>query len=68
MNITLKERETNQIIFKGKDVTKTDRTSVVAKGTRFKFIRSNSESFLGRTSTNGQSSNKSLPDVPDSKR
>ena len=57
MNITLKERETNQIIFKGKDVMKTDRTSVVAKGTRFKFIRSNSESFLGRTSSNDQSSN-----------
>ena len=35
---------------------KADRTSVVAKGTRFKFIRSNSESYLGGN-TNGQSSN-----------
>ena len=48
VNITLKERETNQIVLKGKDVTKTDRTSVVTKGTRFKFIRSNSEFYLGR--------------------
>ena len=30
------------------DVSKTDRSSVVTKGTRFKFIRSNSESFLER--------------------
>ena len=52
----MKERETNQIIFKGKDVIKADRTSVVAKGTRFKFIRSNSESYLGGN-TNGHSSN-----------
>ena len=52
VNITLKERETNQIVFKGKDVTKTDRTSVVTKGTRFKFIRSNSESYLGRSNVN----------------
>ena len=49
VNVTLKERETNQIVFKGKEVTKTDRTSVVAKGTRFKFIRSNSESYLARS-------------------
>ena len=55
VNITLKERETNQIIFKGKDVTNTDRTSVVTKGTRFKFIRSNSEFFLARGSSNGNS-------------
>jgi hypothetical protein len=54
VNVTLKERETNQIVFKGKEVTKTERTSVVAKGTRFKFIRSNSESYLGRSNGNNQ--------------
>ena len=54
--MTLKERETNQIVFMGRDVIKTDRTSVVTKGTRFKFIRSNTASYSGirRSSSNNR--------------
>ena len=57
----MKERETNQIVFMGKDVIKTDRTSVVTKGTRFKFFRSNTNGRhpgTGVSEENNQKGNK----------
>ena len=57
MNVTLKERDTNQVVFSAADLVKTDQASIVSKGAKFKFIRTMTNAGLatnqGRAGTDG---------------